>query len=108
MAYFHVSSGLRGAYLADNAAVIRCNTRRELKDYIASEARNWADAGYIGANKKDIAHIAAIAWRNRNKIQLPYCLPLAPPHNRTSYSSGIFVATATRDEFKEFENSSEW
>lgn len=102
MAYFHISSGLRGCYLADNAFVARCNTRRELRAIIAEEAANWRDGGYIGANQRAISHIAAIAWRNRRKYQLPYCLPLAPAHNRESYSSGIFVASATRGEFAEY------
>lgn len=99
MAYFHISTGLRGCYLPDSSYVVRADTRRELKDVLAYEARGFADAGYVGANKRAIAHIAALAWRNRRKFTYPYAIPLAPPHARNSYSSGIFVASATRDEF---------
>ena len=78
MAYFSISTGLRGCYMPDNAYVIQVDTRRELKAAIESEARDYRDAGFVGANKKAIAYIAAIAWRNRRKMQLPYALPLAP------------------------------
>lgn len=42
--YFHISAGLRGAYMPDNAAVIRCETRRELRQYIAQQAMQIAKA----------------------------------------------------------------
>ena len=107
MAYFNISAGLRGCYMPDNAYVIRCNTRRELKAAIESEARDYKDAGFIGANKKAIAYIAAIAWRNRHKGQLPYALPLAPSHARDNYCHGIFVASANRSEYLEYSAESD-
>ena len=107
MPYFNISTGLRGCYMPDNAFVIRANTRRELKRVIESEAYYYRDAGFIGANKKDIATIAASAWRNRDKFQLPYALPLAPSHARKNYCHGIFVSTATRDEFKSYQKECE-
>ena len=100
MAYFSISTGLRGCYMPDNAYVIRATTRRELKAAIESEAYGWRDAGFVGANKKAIAHIAAIAWRNRHKMQLPYALPLAPADCRDNYCQGIFISTSDREEFK--------
>lgn len=102
MAYFNISTGLRGCYMADNMYIVRCHTRRELRAVIESEADSYRDAGFVGANKAAIAHIAAIAWRNRRKSQLPYALPLAPPHARDSYCHGIFVASANRSEYLEY------
>lgn len=101
MPYFHISNGLRGCYMPDNSWIARCDTRKELKTILEFEARDYRDAGFVGVNKRAIAHIAAIAWRNRHKMQLPYCLPLAPSHARDNYCHGIFVATATRAEFIE-------
>ena len=102
MAYFNISTGLRGCYMPDNMFVVRCNTRRELKSVIESESYIYRDAGFTGANKRAIASIAAIAWRNRGKMQLPYALPLAPSHARGNYCHGVFVASATRNEFREY------
>lgn len=94
--------------MADNMYIVRCDTRRELRAVIASEADSYRDAGFIGCNQRAISHIAAIAWRNRRKVQLPYALPLAPPHARDSYCHGIFVASASRDEYREHVESDQW
>lgn len=110
--YFHISAGLRGAYTdsAENAFILKAATRRELKAAIASEAHAWRDAGYIGANKRAIASVAADAWREAHKPNpsyLPYCLPLAPDHARDSYSSGVFVATSSRADYLDYLKESE-
>ena len=94
--------------MPDNAYIVRCHTRRELRAAIAGEADSYRDAGFIGANQRAISWLAAIAWRNRRKFQLPYALPLAPPHARDSYCHGIFVASATRDEHREYTESDQW
>lgn len=110
MAYFTISTGLRGCYMPDNCYVVRCSTRRELKAVIESEANDYRDAGFIGANKRAIAHIAAIAWREAKKpnpAYLPFALPLAPDHARTNYCHGIFVSAATRREYREYLAESE-
>lgn len=104
MAYFTISAGLRGAYMPDSCYVIRAQTRRELKAAIEQEARDYRDAGFIGANKRAIAWLAAIAWREAQKTRpayLPYALPLAPSHARGNYCNGIFVSAATRAEYLE-------
>ena len=103
MPYFNISTGLRGCYLSDNAYVVRADTRRELKSILASEAETYRDAGYIGASKKAIATIAAAAWRDRKKYQLPYAIPVAPPHAKTNYCEAVFVSPATREDYLEFE-----
>jgi len=112
MAYFTISTGLRGCYMPDNCYVIRAKTRRELKEAIASEARDYRDAGFVGANKRAIAHIAAIAWKEAQKPKpayLPFALPLAPSHCRDNYCHGVFVSTASRSEYKEhLAESEQW
>lgn len=105
MPYFHISHGLRGCYMPDSSYVIRAATRRELKDAIAREAESYRDAGFIGANQKAIAALAAIAWRNAKTRAdyLPYALPLAPSHSRGNYCYGVFVGNATRDDWREYQ-----
>lgn len=99
MAYFHISTGLRGCYMPNSSCVVQAATRRALKACIAYEAELYAESGYVGANKKAIAYVAACAWRNRKKFQLPYTLPVAPPHARGNYCEGVFVSAATRKEY---------
>lgn len=111
--YFHISAGLRGGYCdgAENSFVAKCDTRRDLKALISSEAESWRDAGYIGANKRAVATIAAEAWRNAHKARpafLPYALPLAPAHSRDNYAFGVFVGLATRGEFLEYQKECEF
>ena len=101
MPYYHISTGLRGCYMPDNSYIIHVKTRRELKEYIESEANLYRDAGFIGANKRAIASIAATQWRDK-KNYFPYCLPLAPSHARDNYCHGVFVSNATRDEYKQW------
>lgn len=101
MPYFHISNGLRGCYMPDNSYMIHAKTRRDLKAAIQWEAESYRDAGFDGCNKRAIAHIAAIAWRNRRKAQLPYCLPMSPS-GAQNYCHGVFVASATRGEYLEY------
>lgn len=109
--YFHISAGLRGAYCdgAESAFVLKANTRRELKAAIASEAESWRDAGYVGANKRAVASVAADAWREAHKPKpayLPYCLPLARGRG-AGYAFGVFVATSSRADYLEYLESGE-
>lgn len=105
MPYFSLSHGLRGAYCDGEGYILKANTRRELKNAIEYEANNYKEAGYIGANKRAIAWLAATAWRNRKGFNLPYALPLAPSHNKENYCFGVFVGSATKDEFLEQEKN---
>ena len=105
MRYYFINHGLRGAYVDDSSYVVAVDTRRALKEAIANEAESYRDAGYIGANKRAIASIAAAQWRDR-KNYLPYCLPLAPAHAPKNYSFGVFVSPATRADFLEYEKES--
>jgi hypothetical protein len=107
MPYFHISTGLRGCYMPSESYMIRAKTRRALKEAIAYEAERYRESGYVGANKKAIATIAALAWRNAKtrKDYLPYALPIAPPHARSDYCEAVFVSNATRDDFRAYEES---
>lgn len=101
--YFHISRGLRGCYMPDAAFVLKTDTRRDLKAAIADEAAQYRNADYAGGSKKDIAKLAAWAWRDAHKAKpaaLPACLPFRPSHSR-SYSEGVFVSVATRAEYLE-------
>jgi len=86
--------------MPDSCYVIRVDTRRELKAAIESEANDYKDAGFVGANKRAIAWLAVQSWRDKG-FKLPYCLPLAPAHCRDNYCHGIFVSRATRAEYLE-------
>ena len=101
--YFTISNGLRGCYMPDNCSVIRVDTRRALKDAIAYDASDMREAYGYGGSKRDIASIAATAWREahkKNPAYMPYCLPFArEPGN---YAFGIFVSVATRSEYLEY------
>lgn len=102
MPYFHISHGLRGCYADGEGYVLKADTRRELKNAIEYAANNYKDAGYIGANKRAVSWLAAIAWRERKKFQLPYVMPLAPNHAKDNYAFGVFVSSASRDEYLEY------
>lgn len=101
MKYFHVSTGLRGAYMSDAAFFIVCHTRRELRAILAQEINQLRDAGYIGATERAAATLAASAWREAHKrapAVYPYCAPLRPRKGATA-SYGLFCAVATRAEW---------
>lgn len=105
--YFHVSNGLRGAYMPDNSQVIMCKTRRELKSAVEYDARDMREAHGFGGSKKHIAAFVATCWREAHKktpAYLPYCLPFGnKPGNRPF---GLFVSVATRRDYLEQAESS--
>jgi hypothetical protein len=68
--YAFISSGLRGAYMPDSCHMVQFKTRRELRQYIESEAQHMLDAYGHGGDKKTIQSICAYAWRNRKKAGL--------------------------------------
>jgi hypothetical protein len=98
MAYFQISTGLRGCYLPDSIYIIRATTRRELKAAISDSVYD-AEGAFVGLSKRAIAEFAALCWRERNgRHCLPYCLPY-----RFKYQShcpyGIFVNNSNRREY---------
>lgn len=102
--YFTISSGLRGCYLPDSLAIIRIDTRRELRGYIENEAENWRGGGAAGLSKAAISTFAAECWREAQKKRpayLPFCLPIKP-RGASNYSSGLFASVATRAEYLEY------
>ncbi len=99
--YFSISQGLRGCYLPDSAYVIRVDTRKELKAALESEAYSIRDAGFIGANKRAVAWLAATLWRTYRKAgQMDSVVPYRNP-GQNSYPYGLFGSAATRADWLE-------
>jgi len=102
--YFAIANGPRGCYMPDNASIIRCATRRELKAYLEMEAYYLRDAGFVGASRRNVARLAAAAWREAHKTRPDWremVLPLAPAHSRDNYCYGLGVSIATRADYRE-------
>jgi hypothetical protein len=98
VAYFTLYQGLRGCYMPDSAYTIHATTRRELKSALASEAYNIREAGMIGCNKRAIAWLAAVAWRNRRKSHGEYVAPYRDTrHTHYPYALGVFVGASRAD-----------
>lgn len=101
--YFHISNGLRGAYMPDNSGVIMCKTRRDLKSHVAYDAGDMREAYGIGGSKKAVAAFVAECWREAaktNPTYLPFCLPFG--RTRDNMAFGIFVSVATRADYLEY------
>ena len=100
MRYFQIMTGLRGCYMPDDSHVIACNTRRELKRALA-KTLDYADA--VGAGKRDVAALAAKAWRDYPAHKSVYALAFLPfryKHNEPgSRPFSIEVCKATRAEY---------
>lgn len=111
--YFHLAQGLRGCYMPDSSSVIRCKTRRELKDALAFDVDSYHDAGFVGGSKRAVAAFAALLWREAAKERpafLPYCLPFGRkplPGESANYSHGIFLSVADRAEWNQYVKESE-
>jgi hypothetical protein len=106
MAYFAISAGLRGCYMPDSCQVIRVNTRRELKEYLESEAYHIRQCGYIGLSKRAIAWLAAVCWRNRNRPTLDFVAPYRA-QCQDSWPYGLFCSMATRRDYLEYLSDNE-
>jgi hypothetical protein len=95
MAYFTISNGLRGCYMPDSIGVFQFSTRRELKAHLMTEMSYLT--GEKPFNKRDVAHIAAIAWRQAKRKEfysLPYCMPCGAGY-------GLFISATNRAEYLE-------
>lgn len=106
--YFHISTGLRGAYLPDNAYCVKVNSRRELKAIVLNEYRDIKEAGY-SINKAELTATVADIWRNTKAIRKsPY--PFVVPYGfRNSHGvnkcNAIHIGHATRAEYVEYMES---
>jgi hypothetical protein len=102
MPYFTIMAELRGCYADnDSAHVIKADTRRELKSALAGEACYLRDADAIGLSKRNVAALAALAWRNRKmKGGYPDVLPFRYSH-QSGDAMGLFVYRATRADYLE-------
>jgi hypothetical protein len=97
MAYFTIWQGLRGCYMPDASYIIRADTRRELKQALTEEAFYIRDAGYVGLNKRAIASLAAMVWRNRHRSG-EYVAPYRwPDQTHAPYALGVFTGASRAD-----------
>jgi hypothetical protein len=98
MAYFTVYQGLRGCYMPDSAYTIRANTRRDLKSILQWEADSIRDAGMVGCSKKEVAWLAATAWRNRRRPSGEFVAPYRSAEQKHyPYALGVFVGVTRQD-----------
>ena len=107
MKYFLIQTGLRGGYMPDSSYPIRCETRRDLRDVVKSEA---AQANYggdmVGLSDRAQASFTAWIWSDavKKKAQyLPYALPYGIRRQGKPYA--IFVVPISRAEFLEHEGA---
>lgn len=105
--YFHISQGMRGAFLPDNAYIVKVDSRRELKAIVESEAESIRDAGFYGANKREVASTVADAWRNtKAKVKSPYSFVIPYGMNKDRYRPyAIHIAHSTRADYVEYMES---
>lgn len=100
MPYFTIMAELRGCYADnDSAQTIRCNTRRELKQALESEAYYLRDAGAIGLSKRAVAALAAFAWRERRSASPYACVQGFRYPHQSSDCMGLMVYNATRADY---------
>ena len=97
MRYFNISHGLRGCYMPDGAYVIAVKTRRELRDYMLSEARMLRSESTVGLTDRRIATVAADAWR-REREMFDFVVPYRE-RGQDGYPYGLFVSNATRADY---------
>lgn len=96
--YWRIQHGLRGCYMPDSQYVIHATTRRALKEALQAEA---AEHGEVMPSKRDIASLAAAAWRQWHKRpDRVHQMPMAINNGSVGY--GLFVAPATREEYREY------
>ena len=89
--------------MPDSCYHVMVETRRELKDYLESEAYSIRDAEMVGCSKRAIARLAATAWREARKPKpayLPFVAPYRDKH-QDSYPYGIFVSVESRSAYLE-------
>lgn len=99
MAYFHMSSGLRGCYMPDNVSVIHVTTRRELKALVEWEARDMKEAYGFGGSKRAVAAFVAECWQRRSDPTWTLDLVLEFGNKPGNYPFGLFLSRATRRDY---------
>lgn len=106
MPYFTIMAELRGCYADnDSAFTIKADTRRELKQALESEARYLRDAGAVGLPKRDVAWLAAAAWKARKKPSVfPFVVPFRHAH-QSGRPMGLFAYVSTRADWLEAQNA---
>jgi hypothetical protein len=99
--YFTIMTGLRGCYMPDNCYTVRADTRRELKAVLEYEYTFQVDNAEAFGNRKDIARVAAVAWREAKKAT-PTIYDFVIPYGNDRVGDrpyGIFCAVSTRSDY---------
>lgn len=108
MPYFHISHGLRGCYMPDDACVVRFQTRRALKAAVEYDAHNMIEAYGFGYSKADRAAVVARVWREATgkarKSHLDHVIGFGRTRSRSDRPFGLFISHATRADYVAFQN----
>jgi len=106
MPYFHISSGLRGCYMPDNAYVTKFDTRKALRAFVESEARDMAEAYGFGYSAADRAAVVAQVWREargrHKKSHYDHVIGFGRTRSRAERPFGLFISHATRADYLEY------
>jgi hypothetical protein len=107
--YFHISSGLRGCYMPDNAYVTKFDTRKALRAFVEYESRDMIEAYGFGYSKADRAAVVAQVWREASgrdkKAWLDHVIGFGRTRSRDDRPFGLFISHATRADYLEFSES---
>jgi hypothetical protein len=105
MPYFHISSGLRGCYMPDNAFVAKCDTRRELRAIVEYDANDMIEAYGFGYSKAARASVVAQVWREATgkapKSHYDHVIGFGRTRAKSDRPFGLFISHATRADFLE-------
>lgn len=106
MPYFHISSGLRGCYMPDNAHVAKIDTRRELRAIVEYEARDMIEAYGFGYSKADRASVVAQVWKEARgrapKSRYDHVISFGRTRAKNDRPFGLFISHATRADYLEY------
>ena len=105
MPYFTIMAELRGCYSDnDSAHIVKADTRKALKAALEAESTYLRDAGAIGLNKRAVAGLAALAWRNRKGASVyPFVLPFRYGY-QSGNAMGLMVYVSNRADYLEAQN----
>jgi hypothetical protein len=90
--HFSMMAGLRGCYMPDSVYVLKCASRRELKEIVRDELT----CAEKKPSQRALAQYVAEVWRRHKEPSLPLVMP-----TNKEQSYGIHLSYATRSEYEE-------
>ncbi|MFN7610090.1 MAG: hypothetical protein ACK5QX_04010 [bacterium] len=103
--YFHISNGLRGCYMPDNAHIMAFKRRRDLISFVLNERADMLEAYGHGYSKRDAIAQASAAWLmatyHKNK-PFNYAIGFGRSRSRSDRPFGLFICDATRADYLEY------